>query len=165
MGSQLLITLAIGYGSQYFVRYATDKMTSVVIGSATKAVKKKAMDVIYKDKPVDIDYEYINVDSSGEPILEPMCIVTSAKQQLIDQSWHDIKSQGGDSIMIARTPTPERIPGRTPTPESRHGPSRTPSPPLSVCSNVSIQSRHSRMSSSQCTLRSNRSLVNMYDLD
>lgn len=109
MSQFVLTSLAVGYGINYGVpylmRYATEKVASVILNKTTTAVKNKVNNVLYKSKELEVEYEMINVDSEGNVIHEPIMYVTSKKNSLIDQSWSDI-SQSVQSIGTTPSPPP-----------------------------------------------------------
>lgn len=109
--SEYAFTLAVGYGISYGIsygvpyitRYVADKATTKIIGATTKAVKKKVSTTFYKSKDIDIEYEIINVDNSGNIVNEPILYVTSKNHKMIDQSWNDITALSTMSIAQSTT--------------------------------------------------------------
>lgn len=91
MSVQLITYAIIGYGAPYLFNYTKDKIANTILNKTTTVVKKKVTDVIYRNnKPIETEYEYINIDNNGNIISEPIMFVTSNKNSLIDQSWNDI---------------------------------------------------------------------------
>ncbi len=110
MSQFVLTSLAVGYGINYGVpyvmRYATDKVASVILNKTTNAVKKKVNNVLYKSKEIEVEYEMINIDNEGNIIYEPIMYVTSKKNSLIDQSWSDISNISQSTQSLCKTPSP-----------------------------------------------------------
>jgi len=119
MSQVVLTSIAVGYGINYGIpyvmRYATEKVASVILNKTTNAVKKRVNEVLYKSKDIEVEYEMINIDSEGNIIHEPVMYVTSKKLSLIDQSWSDISQ----SQSLGKTPSPPPY-ARLPSPEANH---------------------------------------------
>jgi hypothetical protein len=101
---QILLTVITVYGAPYVVNYIANTATTMALTKTKKVVTKKVSDVLYKkNDEIDIEYEYITVDSSGNIVNEPILYVTSKKEKLIEQSWNDITQLS--TISIAQSTT------------------------------------------------------------
>ncbi len=95
--NQILATIAISYGSTFLFRYATNKVTDIVVDKTTQVVKssaKTAWSSITNNNnntheiKEQIEYELISIDENNEVITDEVLYVTSKiKKKSICESW------------------------------------------------------------------------------
>ena len=103
------LSLISSYGSTFAIKYAVECVTYQVVKKGSQVVKDSAKYAIYgseKKIPRVIEYELINFDENGNPIMDETSYVTSKhRTKSIEKSWIDTTTKTPSPVL--REPSPE----------------------------------------------------------
>lgn len=101
--NQIVLSVVVGYAGPYVYRYCADKLTDIALNK-TKNVVKKKVSAYMNNKPLEVEYELLDIGMDGMIINEPIIYVTSKGKDIIDQSWANLMDSSRPSSAFETIP-------------------------------------------------------------